>query len=214
MRDKLLIIGASGHGKVIADIAMRTNLWKTIEFIDDKHPSFQRVMNIKVIGTTDLMNTMIDQYDFFIGIGNNQVRRIIFKKLEELGANLPSLIHPDSVIGANVEIGAGTVIMAGAIVNCCTRIGKGCIINTAATVDHDNDIGDFVHLSPGVHTAGEVKIGEGSWLGIGSVVVNGLNITNNCVIGAGAVVIRDLYQPGTYIGLPARRIDDESFTDN
>jgi len=96
--------------------------------------------------------------------------------------------------------------MAGAVINCCSTIGKGCIINTGATIDHDNCIGDYVHISPGVHTAGGVKIGNGSWLGIGSVVINNIDIHSGCTIGAGAVVVNNITEKGTYVGVPARKV--------
>ena len=132
------------------------------------------------------------------------------KKLEAEGASIPILIHPNAVIGEQVELESGTVVMAGAVINCCTKIGKGCIINTGATIDHDNSIEDYVHISPGAHLAGTVKVGQGSWLGIGSVVSNNVNITSGCKIGAGAVVVKDITEPGTYVGVPVRRdIKDE-----
>lgn len=96
--------------------------------------------------------------------------------------------------------------MAGVIINSCTKIGKGCIINTAATIDHDNMIEDYVHISPGVHLAGTVKIGQGSWLGIGSVVSNNVNIISGCNVGAGAVVVKSINEPGVYVGVPVRRV--------
>ncbi|NMA64614.1 MAG: acetyltransferase, partial [Clostridiaceae bacterium] len=102
--------------------------------------------------------------------------------------------------------GSGTVVMAGVVINSSTRIGKGCIINTGATIDHDNVIEDYVHISPGVNTAGTVRVGCGTWLGIGSVVSNNITVTNNCRVGAGAVVVKDITETGTYVGVPARRI--------
>lgn len=104
-------------------------------------------------------------------------------------------------------MGAGTVVMAGAIINCCSRIGEGCIVNTGATIDHDNVIEDYVHISPGVHTAGTVEIGKGTWIGIGGVVSNNVNITSGCMIGAGAVVVEDITEAGTYVGVPSRKVD-------
>jgi sugar O-acyltransferase (sialic acid O-acetyltransferase NeuD family) len=96
--------------------------------------------------------------------------------------------------------------MANAVINCGSKIGKGVIINTAATVDHDNIIGDYVHISPGSHLAGTVTVSEGTWIGIGATVINNLEITHDCMIGAGAVVVRSLIEPGTYAGVPARRL--------
>jgi sugar O-acyltransferase (sialic acid O-acetyltransferase NeuD family) len=204
MKDKLLIIGAGGHGKVVADVALKMGKWKEIAFLDDNQ-SMKSSMDIEVIGKLDDAFKYIREYDIFVGIGDNVKREKIIDKLNYEGANIPTLIHPNAIIGEEVNLGIGTVIMAGAVINCCTRIGNGCIINTGATVDHDNIIEDFVHISPGVHTAGGVKVGKRSWLGIGSVVINNIYIIDDCKIGAGAVVIKDITESGTYVGVPARR---------
>lgn len=205
MKDKLLIIGASGHGKVIADIALKMNKWKSIAFLDDDE-SIKFSMGIEVIGKSADAFKYIDSYDIFVGIGNNVTREKIQERLEAEGASIPVMIHPDAVIGEQVELGIGTVIMARAVINCCTRIGKGSIINTASTIDHDNFIEDYVHVSPGVHIAGTVKIGKKAWLGVGSVVSNNVSIISGCKIGAGAVVVKDISEVGTYVGIPVRRV--------
>lgn len=205
MKNKLLIIGASGHGKVVADIALKMNKWKSIAFLDDDK-NIKTSMGLEVIGTSEDVFTHIDEFEIFVGIGNNATRQKIHEILETLGANIPVLIHPKAIIGSLVDIGNGTAVMAGAIVNCCTKIGRGCIINTGSTVDHDNSIEDFVHISPGVHLAGTVKVGKGSWLGIGSVVSNNVNITGGCKVGAGSVVVKNITESGTYVGVPVRRI--------
>ena len=205
MKDRLLIIGASGHGKVVADIAIKMNRWKYIAFLDDNE-SLKVSMGLEIIGKSEDVFRYKDDFDIFVAIGNNYTREKVFKRLEAVEANIPILIHPNVVIGQQVDLGVGTVVMAGAIINCCTKIGKGCIINTGATLDHDNEIGDFVHISPGVNLAGIVNVGKGTWLGIGSVVSNNVSIANDCKIGAGAVVIRDITEPGTYVGVPARRV--------
>jgi sugar O-acyltransferase (sialic acid O-acetyltransferase NeuD family) len=163
-------------------------------------------MGINVIGKSADAIKYTNDYYICVGIGNNAIREKIQEKLETEGASIPVLIHPNAVIGEQVEFGVGTTIMAGVVINCCSKIGKGCIINTGATIDHDNLIEDYVHISPGVHTAGTVKIGKGSWLGIGSIVSNNLKITNGCIIGAGAVVVKDILGEGTYVGVPARRV--------
>ncbi|WP_433745229.1 acetyltransferase [Falsibacillus pallidus] len=205
MKNKLLIIGASGHGKVVADIALKMNKWQSIAFLDDDK-SIKSSIGIEVIGTSDDVFTHIDEYEIFVGIGNNATRQRIHENLETVGASIPVLIHPNSVIGNQVEIGNGTALMAGAVVNCCTKIGKSCIVNTGSTIDHDNCIEDFVHISPGAHLAGTVKVGKCSWLGIGSVVSNNITITNGCKVGAGSVVVKDITEPGVYVGVPVRRV--------
>lgn len=205
MKNKLLIIGASGHGKVIVDIALKMNKWQVVAFLDDDE-NIKSTMNIDVIGKSSDTFKYIQDYDIFVGIGNNSTRERIQENLEKLGASIPVLIHPDAIVGEQVEIGAGTVIMAGVIINCCTKIGKGCIVNTGATIDHDNIIEDYVHISPGVNLAGAVRVGKGTWIGIGSVVSNNVKITNDCRIGAGAVVVKDINEVGTYIGVPVKKI--------
>lgn len=205
MKDRLLIIGASGHGKVAADIALKMNRWHSIAFLDDD-ASIKEAMGLKVIGKLEDAFAYMKDSDLFVGIGNNIIREKIQKSLEAVGVITSILVHPHTVIGEQVKLGAGTVIMAGVVINCCTQVGKGCIINTGATVDHDNVIEDYVHIAPGVNIAGAVRVGSGAWLGIGSKVINNINIVKGCIVGAGAVVIRDITEPGSYIGVPARKI--------
>ncbi|MDI6530281.1 acetyltransferase [Bacillus mycoides] len=205
MKEKLLIIGASGHGKVIADIALKMNKWQSISFLDDNE-TLKSSMGIEIIDKSASISKYIDDYDFFVGIGNNVIREKIQRQLEIEGASIPVLIHPSAIIGEQVYLEAGTVVMAGAVINCCTKIGKGCIINTTSTVDHDNIIEDYVHISPGAHLAGTVNIGRGTWLGIGSIISNNINVTGGCRIGAGTIVVKDITELGTYVGVPSRRL--------
>lgn len=206
MKDKLIIIGASGHGKVVADIAIKMNKWQSIAFLDDDE-FIKTSMGLEVIGKTADAFTYKEESDFFVAIGSNDARKKIQEKLIEQGLSVVSLIHPSAVIGTDVEIGTGSVLMAGVVINSSSRIGKGCIINTSSNLDHDNVVEDYVHISPGVRTAGSVSIGKGTWLGIGSVVSNNVNIYSGCKVGAGAVVVKDITEPGTYVGVPVRKID-------
>lgn len=195
--NKLIIIGASGHGKVIADIALLRG-YKDIAFLDND-TSIKEVNGYKVIGTTK----DIDKYstcDFIVGIGNSKIREAIQSRL----SNVVTLIHPSTVISNNVSIGKGSVVMAGVVINTNVSIGEGCIINTSSSIDHDCVIEDYVHIAVGTHLAGNVHIGNHTWLGIGSVVSNNTHITNNCMIGAGSVVVKDIDISGTYFGVPAK----------
>ncbi|HHT77922.1 MAG TPA: acetyltransferase [Clostridiaceae bacterium] len=205
MKNKLIIIGASGHGKVVADIALKMNMWQSIVFLDDDI-SISKCVGLDVIGSTTSAVNYKNEADFFVAIGNNEKRQEIQEAMIAEGMTPIVLIHPSVTLGLNVEIGPGTVLMAGAVINSNSQIGKGCIINTGATIDHDNYIDDYVHMSPGTHTAGTVRVGKMSWLGIGSVVCNNVTICNSCVIGAGGAVVRDILESGTYVGVPVRRI--------
>lgn len=205
MKRKLIIIGASGHGKVCADIALEMNQWEEISFLDDNE-NIKESLGLRVIGKSSDFEQFVDEYDFFVGIGSNNTRKFITEKLIKVNASIATLVHPSSIIGRDIEIQNGTVIMAGVVINCSTSIREGCIINTGATVDHDCSIQDFVHISPGVNVAGTVRIGSNCWVGIGSVVSNNVNICSGCKVGAGAVVVEDITGPGTYVGVPVRKI--------
>lgn len=196
--NRLVIIGASGHGKVIADIAVKCG-YQDIVFLDDNE-KVKECAGFPVIGKVSYAVTMND--DKIVAIGNAEIREIIQSKL----SNLVTLIHPNAVVSRRVEIGEGTVIMAGAVINSDVIIGKGCIINTGASVDHDCKIGDFVHVSVGAHVAGTASIGRNTWVGAGATVSNNVSICDHCMIGAGAVVVNDVVNSGTYVGVPVRKI--------
>ncbi len=197
---KLVIIGASGHGKVVADIA-RLNGYKKIVFLDD-NKSITTCGRYEVVGTSE--NICDFNCDFFVAIGNPNIREKVTCKLNEANKKLVTLVHPDATIGEDVSIGEGSVVMAGAVINPCTTVGKGCIINTCSSVDHDNKISNFVHIAVGAHLAGTVEIGIRTWIGAGATVKNNVNISDDCMIGAGAVVVKDIEVGGIYIGVPAK----------
>lgn len=198
--NRLIIVGAGGHGKVIADNALK-NGYTDICFVDDK--SIGDCMGFPIVGRcADLNKLNNGETDFIIGIGNSAIRK---KIAEEYDINWVTLIHPSAQIAVNVSIGRGTVVMAGAVVNVCATVGEQCIINTCAVVEHDNVIEDYVHISPNVALGGTVFVGKSTHIGIGASVCNNINICGDCMIGAGAVVSKNIVESGTYIGVPARK---------
>lgn len=201
MKDKLLIIGASGHAKVVADIALLSKRYKEIVFIDDRDCS--KEFGNKYIGKTDLAEKMLDDYELFVAIGNSKIRSILMGRYSN--ADYPTLIHPNAVISPSVNVGKGTVIMAGAVVNADSIIGDGVIINTSSSVDHDCVVENFSHIAVGAHLCGTVNIGNHTWIGAGATVINNINICSECIVGAGAVVVKDIQESGTYIGVPANK---------
>lgn len=195
--NSLVIIGASGHGKVIADIAVKIG-YEEIVFLDDNE-KLSECAGFPVIGKCCQADDI--DGDKIIAIGNAKIREKIQSIIKTV-----TLIHPDAIISRRVEIGEGSVVMAGAVINSDAVIGKGCIINTGASVDHDCVLGDFSHVSVGAHVAGTCHIGERTWIGAGATVSNNINICSDCMIGAGSVVIKDIDKLGTYVGVPAERI--------
>ena len=202
---KLLIIGAGGHGRVVADIANKMKVYSEIAFLDDDETKTS-VWRYLCEGTVERLKEEPKQTEVFVAIGNGVTRRNVQNSIEKAGFRIPVLIHPCAVLGEDVKLDVGTVVMAGVVINSGVRIGKGVIVNTSSSVDHDCVIEDFVHIAVGTHVAGTVCIGENSWIGAGVIVSNNVNITRNTVIGAGAVVIQDIDESGTYVGVPAKRI--------
>lgn len=196
----MILFGASGHGKVIADILDAGGI-TDIEFWDDAPD--ENFKDYKVSKTpADLQGI---KGEIIISIGINATRKRV---AERLNNSLPygNAIHPGAIISRKTIIGPGTVIMAGTVINTDSKIGAHCIINTNASVDHDCNIGDYVHVSPNAALCGDVTVGEGTHVGAGSVVIPGIKIGRWCAIGAGAVVIRDVPDFATVVGNPGKII--------
>lgn len=197
---KLIIIGAGGHGRVCAEAASLSG-YSEIAFLDDR-----KVEGLPVIGTLNDIEKYTGEYCFFVAIGDNSLRKKILKNVKELGGEIASIIHPFSSVSKSAEIGEGTVIMAGAVVQSKAKVGDGVIINTCSSVDHDCVVGNWTHVAVGARLAGSVKVGESVFLGASCAVSNNLSITDNCIVGAGTAVICNINDSGTYVGVPARRI--------
>jgi len=202
MSKKIVFIGASGHGKVLADIA-ELNGYDEIVFLDDNAEA-KSCGEYPVVGTSKDTDTYAD-CDFFVSIGSAKVRERIQLTLEEKNLSLATLVHPAAVVAKSATLGQGTAVMAGAVVNPDAVLGKGCIVNTCASVDHDCALSDFVHVAVGAHVAGTVNIEARTWIGAGATVSNNVNICDDCLIGAGAVVVKNITESGTYIGVPAKK---------
>lgn len=202
---KLLIIGAGGHGAVIANIAQEMGEFEKIAFLDDGEKT--ECLGFPVIAKSNAVKHYANEYEFFVAIGNCATRKKVTEDIQSLGGKLATLIHPQAVIAKGVVIGEGTVVMAGTVIEPRTRVGKGCIVNTSSSLNHDVTLGEFVHVAVGAHVAGTVRIGDLCWVGIGATVKNNVDICAEAFIGAGAVVVKDITKKGTYVGVPARRIE-------
>ncbi len=201
MVTKLVIVGAGGHAKVVADAVSRQNKYAIAGFIDEStagsefggHPVHAEASNLP-LGA------------FVVAIGNNETRKRIFDEMIALGWEPATVLHPAAVLAGDVQVGPGTVIFAGAIVNADASIGSNCIVNTGATIDHDCLISDHVHIAPGCNLAGQVMVGEGVFLGIGTSAIPQVRIGAWAVAGAGTVILADVDGGTTVVGVPARAI--------
>ena len=201
----LIIIGAGGHGKVVADAAACANYWKEIVFADKRYPELLNAGHWPVTHDgNDLDNLDKNTCDVIVAIGDNNIRHKLHNELKIKGFNLVNVIHPSAQISNYAETGIGNAIMAQVVINVDTKVGDACIINTAATVDHDCIIADGVHISPGAHLAGHVEVGQQSWIGIGATVNQSLNIGKNVILGAGSVAIEPIPDGKTATGVPAK----------
>ena len=203
MSKRLIIIGAGGHGKVCANIAEDMQMWDEIHFLDDHKKGY--INGHRILGPIALNDLDFDHSDFFVGLGDSRTRETLMNELKSNEALIATLIHPTAHVSKYVSIGLGSVIMPNATLNTCVRCGHGVIINSGAIVEHDSNVHDYAHLSPGVTLSGGVTIGEHTWVGTGSTVINNINISKNILIGAHSLVIRNLNEKGTYYGVPIQK---------
>lgn len=196
---RLTIIGAGGHGKVVADTAEACG-YSDICFEDKIWPDRTQHGRWPIVGTPGSG----DKGQKFCAIGQNMVREKLF---EDLGlSDSPILVHPSATVSSSVTLAAGTLVVAGAVINADTAINHGAILNTGCSIDHDCVLGEFVHISPGARLAGSVRVGARSWIGIGAVVCEGVKIGADVVVAAGAAVIRNIPDGSRVGGVPAHAI--------
>ena len=200
--NSLVIVGSGGHASVVLDSANLMRQWKSIIILDQQ-------LEGAAVNVNDLYqnrNRYKQTHEFFVAIGNNNIRQSIMDELSKEEFTLTNIVHPSAVISKSVTIDVGTCVLAGVVLNPFVKIGKGVIINTGARLDHHNHIGDYSHVCPSTVIAGDVKIGTHCFLGVGSVVSSQIEIANHVTLGAGCVVIRSLTESGTYIGVPSKLI--------
>lgn len=202
---RLALLGASGHGKVVADTALCAG-WDEVVFFDDAWPGVVRNGHWSVLGDSAMLLEQLRAFDgVVVAIGNCQVRLRKQQELAAAGACMATIVHPRAWVSAHAPVGVGSVLMAGVVVNADARIGEACIINTGATVDHDCVLADGVHVAPGAHLSGNVSVGRCGWVGVGAAVRQGITIGSDAMVGAGAVVVRAVPEGTTVAGNPAVR---------
>jgi sugar O-acyltransferase (sialic acid O-acetyltransferase NeuD family) len=203
---RLAILGSSGHGKVVADIAECSG-WDKVVFFDDAFTHKTMLEVWPIVGNTQAFLSSMSDYDgCIVAIGDNITRLDKTRYLISSGAPIISLIHPTSVVSKYSSIKLGSVVMANAVINPFAKIGLACIVNTSATIDHDCELMEAVHVSPGANLAGSVRVKECTWIGIGASVNQCLSIGKNVIIGSGSVVINDIPDTVISVGIPSKVI--------
>ena len=202
---RLAIVGAGGHGRVIADAA-QCGGWTGVEFYDDAWPHTARHNGPwQIRGDVTLLLERLHEYDgVIVGIGDNQMRADVQQKLLAAGAPLTCVLHPASIISRHAELGAGCAVFARAVVNAGAHVGAGVILNTGCTVEHDCILEDFVHIGPNAGLGGGVCVGRHSWVGLGANVNHLIRIGRDSTVGSGATVVRDVADGMIAVGTPAR----------
>lgn len=204
MSTGLLIVGAGGHGKVVADSALQQACWEKLAFLDDAPERGEAIVGLPVLGGLPSAAGLRDSYpNIVVAIGDARRRLQLMRQFEALGFKLPVIRHPAATVSPFARLGEGCVVFAESVINADADLGSGCIVNTGATIDHDCVLADGVHVSPGANLGGGVRIGKASWIGIGACVRECIAIGDHVIVGAGAAVVDDVDNGLTVVGVPA-----------
>ena len=200
----IIIIGAGGHAKSVADAVLKSGN-RLLGFLDDNKTG-KVIGDYRVLAKTDDAPKFKDDAFFIIGIGNNEVRKKIAQKYDGI-LRWKTIIHPLSNIAIGAQIGQGSAILAYSVINSDATIGKHCILNTASVAEHDSTVGDFCHISVGSALCGEVTVGSSCFIGAKACIRQSISVCDNVTVGCGGAVVKDITESGIYAGVPAKRID-------
>jgi sugar O-acyltransferase (sialic acid O-acetyltransferase NeuD family) len=200
----LLIIGAGGQGKVVADTALLLG-WENVAFLDDRAATLSSPLGLPVVGTLENLEAQRPAYgSAIVAVGDARQRLQLTDRCRRSGFEVVSIVHPMAYVSRFASLGSGGAAFAQSAINAGAIIGAACIVNTGATVDHDCLIGEGVHVCPGAHLAGGVRVGDRTWIGIAATVRQGITIGHDATVGAGAVVVADVPDGSTVTGVPAK----------
>lgn len=206
----IIVIGGGGHAKVVISILRKLNEYSMRGYTDPRGRC--DLLGIPFLGSDEevrhsLSDSLSTNLVIAVGqVGTGRARCEIWHRLSSPSVGFPAIISPDAIVNEDVTMFGGSVVMDGAIINAGASVGFGCIVNTHATIEHDVILGDWVHVAPGATISGGVAVGGYSMIGAGAIIIEGRTVAADTIIGAGATVVRDLTEPGVYVGTPARRI--------
>ncbi len=203
--NKVIVVGAGGHGKVIVDILQKNKKFEVVGLVDEA--AKEGFWGIPLLGGDDMLESIRREKQIsyaFVALGDGKLRERVTEKVKKAGFQLVNAVSCDAIVSPHVSFGEGIAVMPGAVINGDVTLGDGCIINTNASLDHDCTVGAYTHIAPGGAVCGGVAIGKGCFIGAGSRVIDHLTIGDNTVVGAGAVVVTDIRGNCTVKGVPAK----------
>lgn len=211
MMANIVIVGSSGHAKVVIDVVEKAGTHRVVGLLDRFRKQGDRAFGYEVIGSEDDLAALVRPRaleGYFVAIGDNHIRGEVDRRIRERAPSLAAItaVHPSAVIGREAEIGPGTVIMAGGIVNPASVLGRCCIVNTNSSLDHDSTMGDYSSLAPGAVTGGNCRIGTYAAVGIGATLSHGVVVGDHTLIGAGSTVLEDIGDHLVAYGTPAKPV--------
>jgi sugar O-acyltransferase (sialic acid O-acetyltransferase NeuD family) len=199
--NELSLIGYSGHAYICAEVALLNGY--VIDGYFELTQMASNPFNLNYRGKGVVLDPALT---LFVAIGDNALRKKLYNQAYTNGNTISTLIHPKANVSELAEVKSGTLICAGAIINPLAEIGAGVIINSGAIIEHECKIGNFTHVAPGAVLTGNVTVGELCFIGANTVIKQGTTICSNVTIGMGAVVTKNITEPGTYVGAPARKL--------
>ena len=214
---RLILIGSGFHSKIVYDEILRKKKYKVLGYLSNDNKKNHKIKKIKYLGKLDnLKKLKLKNFFCIIAIGQGDIREKVLREINKLGIKIKwgKIISNDAIISPNTKIGEGSVIISGSIINVGTKIGIHCLINTGSSIDHDNHFKDFSGCGPRTITGGNVNIGKGSYIGLGSVVKNNIKILDNTIIGASSLVLKNCKKNSIYFGSPAKRIRAKKKNEN
>ena len=214
---RLILIGSGFHSKIVYDEILRQKKYKVLGYLSNDNKKNHKIKKIKYLGKLDnLKKLKLKNFFCIIAIGQGDIREKVLREINKLGIKIKwgKIISNDAIISPNTKIGEGSVIISGSIINVGTKIGIHCLINTGSSIDHDNHFKDFSGCGPRTITGGNVNIGKGSYIGLGSVVKNNIKILDNTIIGASSLVLKNCKKNSIYFGSPAKRIRAKKKNEN